>query len=183
MVLTGKTEKIRGTTRIEFVCGSRALLRARSDYRLLASIARTLSVPPEQSPEIIAGLIEKNKSLEKTTLRLTTELARREGKELYLETPPEPDGVRRIIQRGGIDDAMRTRAQAFAAGEKALFLAVCEKPPSLLLAASADSGVHAGDRIKSAMAGHGGRGGGNQQLGQGSVPDAAALADAKALLR
>ena len=183
MVLTGKTEKIRGTTRIEFVCGKRALRRAREDYRLLASIGRALSIPPEQSPELLAGLIEKNKSLEKTAQRLATELARREGKDLYSETAPGPDGIRRMIQRGVIDDAMRARAQAFVAGEKAVFLVVCDQPPSLLLAASADSGVHAGDRVKAAVTAAQGRGGGNQQLGQGSVPNAAALAGAEALLR
>jgi alanyl-tRNA synthetase len=183
MVLTGKTEKIRGITRLEFVCGNRALRRARADYRLLAAIGRTLSVPPEQGPELISGLIEKNKSLEKTTQRLAAELARREGKELYLAATPDADGIRRLVQRGPIDDAMRARAQAFVAGEKSAFLAVCGQPPSLLLAASADSGIHAGDRIKAAVAASGGRGGGNAQLGQGSVPDAAALASAEALLR
>ena len=182
-VLTGKSEKIRGTTRLEFVCGSRALRRARSDHRLLAAIGRTLSVPPEQTPELLAGLIEKNKALEKTSQRLATELARQEGTELFLATEPGPDGIRRVIQRGPIDDAMRARAQAFVAGVKAVFLAVCDQPPSLLLAASADSGVHAGDRIKAAVTAAKGRGGGNQQLGQGSVPDAAALAGAEALLR
>jgi alanyl-tRNA synthetase len=183
MVLTGKTEKIRGITRLEFVCGNRALRRARADYRLLAAIGRTLSVPPEQGPELISGLIEKNKSLEKTTQRLAAELARREGKELYLAATPDADGIRRLVQRGPIDDAMRARAQAFVAGEKSAFLAVCDQPPSLLLAASADSGIHAGDRIKTAVAAVQGRGGGNAQLGQGSVPDAAALARAEALLR
>jgi len=183
LILTGKMEKIRGITRLEFVCGNRALRRARADYRLLAAIGRTLSVPPEQGPELIAGLIEKNKSLEKTTQRLSTELARREGKELYLAATPDADGIRRLIQRGPIDDAMRARAQAFVAGEKAAFLAICDQPPSLLLAASADSGIHAGDRIKAAVAAAHGRGGGNAQLGQGSVPDAAALAGAEALLR
>ena len=187
MVLAGKTEKVRGTTRLEFVCGSRALRRSRADYRLLAAIGRTLSVPPEQSPELLAGLIERNKSLEKTAQRLATELARREGTELFLAATPGPDGIRRVVQRGPIDDAMRARAQAFvspsAAGEKAVFLAVCDQPPSLLLAASADSGVHAGDRVKAAVTAHGGRGGGNQQLAQGSVPDSAALAAAEALLR
>src|SRR5579862_2561030 len=183
MVLTGKSEKIRGITRLEFVCGKRALHRARADYRLLAAIGRALSVPPEQTPELLAGLIEKNKSLEKTGRLLAAELARREGKELYLAATPDADGIRRLMQRGPIDDAMRARAQAFVTGEKAVFLAVCEQPPSLLLAASADSGIHAGDRVKAAVAAANGRGGGNQQLGQGSVPGAAALASAEALLR
>jgi alanyl-tRNA synthetase len=148
-----------------------------------AAIGRALSVPPEQSPELIAGLIEKNKSLEKAAQRLAIELARREGQELYVETAPGPDGIRRMVQRGAIDDAMRARAQAFVAGEQAVFLAVCDQPASLLLAASSDSGVHAGDRVKAAVAACGGRGGGNQQLAQGSVPDTKALAGVEALLR
>jgi alanyl-tRNA synthetase len=78
---------------------------------------------------------------------------------------------------------MRARAQAFVAGEKAVFLAICDQPPSLLLAASADSGIHAGDRVKAAVAAANGRGGGNARLGQGSVPDATALVNAEALLR
>jgi alanyl-tRNA synthetase len=183
MVLTGKTEKIRGATRLEFVCGKRALRRARADNRLIASIGRALSVPPEQTPALLAGLIEKSKTLEKTAHRLATELARREGKELYAETAPGVDGIRRVMQRGPIDEAMRARAQAFTAGEKSVFLAVCDQPPSLLLASSADSGIHAGDRIKAAVTACQGRGGGNAQLAQGSVPDAAALARAEALLR
>jgi len=182
-ILTGKLEKIRGITRVEFVCGKRALRRAQADNRLVASIGRALSVPPEQTPQLLAALIEKNKSLEKTGQRLATELARREGQDLYAATAPGADGVRITTQRGLIDDAMRARAQAFVAGQKSVFLAVCDQPPSLLLAASADSGIHAGDRIKAAVTVSGGRGGGNQQLAQGSVPDAAALAQAEALLR
>ena len=182
-ILSGKTEKIRGTTRLEFVCGTRALHRARADNRLVASIGRTLSVPPEQTPELLAALIEKNKSLEKTAQRLTAELAQREGKELYSETTPSPDGIRRLLQRGPIDDGMRTRAQVFVAQGKAVFLAICDQPPSLLLAASADSGIHAGDRVKAAVTAANGRGGGNQQLAQGSLPASAALAGAEALLR
>jgi alanyl-tRNA synthetase len=182
-VLIGKSEKIRGVTRLEFVCGSRALRRAQADYRLLASIARTLSVPPERTPETLAGLVEKHKSLEKSAQRLATELSRREGRDLYQATQTDSDGLRRRLERGAIDDAMRARAQAFVAGEKALFLVVCDQPPSFLLAASADSGVHAGERVKAALAASQGRGGGNAQLAQGSVPDPAALAAAEALLR
>lgn len=181
-VMTGKSEKIRGTTRLEFVCGRRALRRARADNRLVASVTRALSVLPEQIPDALAGLIEKNKSLEKGVQRLATELAHRGGKELFLAASPGPDNIRRTLQRGPIDEAMRARAQAFVAGGKAVFLAICDQPPSLLLAASADSGIHAGDRMKAAVTASQGRGGGNAQLAQGSVPDAAALAKAEALL-
>ena len=184
MVLTGKSEKIRGTTRLEFVCGSRALRRARADYRLLAAIGRALSVPPEQTPELLAGLIEKNKSLEKTTQRLATELARREGKELFLAAEPGPDGIRRVIQRGPIDDAMRARAQALRGRAK--------RPCSWRSAISRPRCSWRHPPIRGSMPAiaskrlwrrHTGEEAAMQQLGQGSVPDAAALASAEALLR
>jgi alanyl-tRNA synthetase len=168
-----KLEKIRGTTRVEFVCGLRALRAARGDFRLLSEISRTLSTAFEDVPAFLAAQIERAKTLEKTSQRLAAELAKREGGELHAATVPGDDGIRRVVQKGLIDDAVRTRAQAFIAGGKAIFLAVSEDPAAVLLAASADSGVHAGNRVKEAVSAAGGRGGGNQSLGQGSVPTAA----------
>lgn len=170
-----KLEKIRGNVRIEFVCGLRAIRQARQDFRTLSEISRLMSVPLEETPSLVAAQIDKAKTLEKSCQRLAAELAQREGRELYAATAPDASGVRRATERGPIDDAMRARAQAFVAGAKAVFLAVCENPPSVLLAASADAGVHAGDRVKAAVTAAGGRGGGNPALAQGSVPSAAAL--------
>lgn len=165
-----KTEKIRGTTRVEFVCGLRALRAARADFRVLSELSRSLSAPFEEMPALLTAQIEKGKALEKTCQRLSSELAKREGGELHASTIPGPDGLRRAVQKGPIDDAMRVRAQAFIAAGKAVFLAVSEDPPSVLLAASPDSGVHAGNRVKEAVTAAGGRGGGNQTVAQGSVP-------------
>jgi alanyl-tRNA synthetase len=181
-LLLRKLEKIRGNVRIEFVCGLRAVRRARQDFRTLSEISRLVSVPFDEAPAIIGAQVEKAKSLEKVAARLAAELAKREGAELYAATAPDGAGVRRATQRGAIDDAMRARAQAFVLGSKAVFLAISENPPSVLLAASADSGVHAGDRVKAAVSAAGGRGGGNAGLAQGSVPDAKALENAVAQL-
>jgi alanyl-tRNA synthetase len=176
-----KLEKIRATTRVEFVCGMRAIHASRSDFRLLSEIARSLSTPFEDIPALISAQIEKSKALEKTGQRLLTELAKREGAELHAATTPGEDGIRRVTHNGPIDDAVRTRAQAFIAGGKAIFLAVSDDPPSVLLAASTDSGVHAGNRVKEAVSAAGGRGGGNQTVAQGSVPAAALKAVVAAL--
>lgn len=181
-VRTGKVEKIRGISRIEFFCGQRALRRAHHEARALAAISRVLSMPAERCAETAASLVERNKALEKERMRLAVELARREGRDLFAAAVAGDDGLRRITQTGLIDDAMRARAQAFVAGGKAVFLAVCENPPSLLLAASADAGIHAGERMKAALAAAGGRGGGNAALAQGSVPEMAALRTALAAL-
>ncbi len=174
-LLIRKIDKMRGNARIEFVCGMRAVGIARRDFRTLSEISRIVSVPIEEAAAVVAAQIERGKSFEKTSQRLASELAKREGRELYLQTAAAPDGIRQVTQRGEIDDAMRVRAQAFVAGSKAVFLAISTDPPSILLAASPDSGVHAGERVKAAVTAAGGRGGGNQALAQGSVPSAASL--------
>jgi alanyl-tRNA synthetase len=165
-----KLEKIRNTTRVEFVCGGRALRTARSDLRVLTELSRLTSATFDDLPTMVGAQIEKAKALEKTCVKLSSELAKREGGELHASTVPGADGLRRILQKGPIDDAVRARAQAFVATGKAVFLAVSDEPPSVLFAASADSGVHAGNRVKELVTAAGGRGGGNQTMAQGSVP-------------
>jgi alanyl-tRNA synthetase len=183
-VLIRKTEKIRGNTRVEFVCGLRALRQARADFRILQELSRQLSVPAAETPAVVAAQVERSKVLEKAAQRMAAEIAQREGRELWAGTAPGADGIRRVVQHAAIDDAMRTRALAFTAEGKAAFLAVSLHPPAILLAASADSGMHAGDRVKAAVTAAGGRGGGNQGLAQGSLPETAdPAAIAEALLR
>lgn len=177
-VLIRKTEKIRGNTRLEFVCGLRALQQARADSRTLQELARQLSAPAAETPALIAAQLERIKNLEKANQRLASDVAQREGRERWAATAPDAQGIRRAMERveqGALDDVLRTRAQAFVAQGRAVFLAVSNNPPSVLLAASVDSGIHAGDRVKSVVTAAGGRGGGNQALGQGSLTAAADL--------
>ncbi len=174
-ILLRKIDKMRGNARIEFVCGLRALRTARRDFRTLSEISKLVSVPIEEAAAVVAAQTERAKNFEKTALRLAAELARREGQELYASTAPDADGIRRATHRGPIDDAVRARAQAFVAGSKAVFLAISTDPPAILLAASSDSGIHAGERVKAAVTAAGGRGGGNASLAQGTVPNAASL--------
>ena len=172
-VLLRKTEKVRGNVRLEFVCGLRALRQARADFRVLQELSRQIALPAGDAPAWAAAQIARVTALEKANLRLAAELARREGRELWVATAPGPDGIRRVTERGAIDDATRARAQAFCAEGRAVFLAISQDPPAVLLAAAPDSGVHAGERVKAAVTAAGGRGGGNAALAQGSVPPGA----------
>ena len=182
LVLIRKLDKIRGNVRLEFVCGFRALQQARADFHTLLEISRHLSTPVEQTPAVVAAQMERVRLLEKTSQRLAADLAQREGRELWAATEPGTDGIRRVTQRGSIDDVVRVRAQAFVAQGNAVFIAVSENPPAVLLAASADSGIHAGERLQAAVKAAGGRGGGNQALAQGSVPSSDELNRVVALL-
>jgi alanyl-tRNA synthetase len=175
LVLVRKLDKMRGNVRLEFVCGMRALRQARADFRVLQEVSRVVSVPASEVPALIAAQIVRLKSLEKGTQKLAGELALREGKEQWAASTPDSDGIRRVTIRGSIDDALRTRAQAFCTQGRAVFLAIAQDPPSVLLAASSDSGLHAGERVKAAVTAAGGRGGGNQAFAQGSLPAGADL--------
>jgi alanyl-tRNA synthetase len=174
-ILIRGLDKIRGSVRIEFLCGLRATARARADFAALSAIARTFSAAIDEAPALVASQSQRVQEMEKAYRKLSAEAAEREGRELYASTEPDADGVRRTARRGRIDDTTRMLAGGFAAGSKALFIAVSEDPPSVLVAASKDSGIHAGNVVKAAVSAHGGRGGGSPALGQGSVPTREAL--------
>jgi alanyl-tRNA synthetase len=173
-ILLRKLEKIRQCTRIEFVCGGRAVLRARADYEALSKVSQTLSASLDETPAMVAAHVESARAAEKTRRKLELDLAAFQGRELYAATAPDADGVRRVAQRalrGNLED-LRAVAQNFTAQPKAVFIATLDEPPSVLLAASEDAALDAGKVLKAALADAGGRGGGNARIAQGSVPTA-----------
>ena len=177
-VLLRKVEKVRQTVRVEFLCGSRAVLRARADYEALNRVAQLFSSSLDEVPAVVAAQMEAARAAEKVRRKLELDLAGHQGRELYQNTAPGADGVRRAVRQatsGGLDE-LRALAQSFTAQPQAVFVATLSSPPSVLLATSADSGVDAGQRLKAALAEAGGRGGGTARMAQGSVPDAALLA-------
>jgi alanyl-tRNA synthetase len=175
-ILLRKLDRIRGNLRIEFLCGGRAVTRARADFEALSQIARAFSSPLDETPALVDAQREKLQEADRTRRRLATDLAQAAGRELYGKTPPGPDGVRRVLQDvETLAEESRAEAQSFTASGPAIFLAFARNPPTVLLACSKDSGVHAGDLLKRALAEAGGRGGGNAVLAQGSLPSAGAL--------
>jgi alanyl-tRNA synthetase len=176
-ILLRKIDKVRQTTRVEFLCGERATNRARADYEALLKAGQLFSAPLDEVPALVAAQLEAARAAEKASRKLELELAVYRGRELYEAETPAPDGVRRITrraQRGSLED-LRAIAQSFTAQPKAIFLAALDDPPSVLLAASADAGIDCGKALKAALAEAGGRGGGSARMAQGSVPDRAAL--------
>jgi len=170
-ILIRKIEKVRETTRVEFVCGGRAIRRARADFEALSAAAQLFSVSLDYLPAIAAAHLETARAADKARRKLELELATFQGRELYAATAPDADGLRRHtrrLERGGLDE-LRALAQSFTGQPKSVFVAALDDPPSVLLAASADSGIDAGKLLKAALAQTGGRGGGSSRIAQGSV--------------
>ncbi len=185
-VLLRKLEKIRNTVRVEFVCGGRAIRRAHADFEALSRIGQLVSGSLDEAPGIVAAQLEAAREAEKSRRKLESELAQYRGRELYSAAEPDESGIRRVLQRltGGSREDLRAVAQSFTSQPKAVFTAAIDgEPATLLLAVSPDSGLDAGKLLKAALAEAGGRGGGNQRLAQGSLPNCEALEKALARLR
>ncbi|PYT31233.1 MAG: alanyl-tRNA editing protein [Acidobacteria bacterium] len=176
-ILIRKLEKIRNTVRVEFLCGIRAVRRARADYDTLARIAQSFSASLEDTPQLVSAQLEAAREGDKTRRKLEAELAGYQGRALYEAAAPDANGTRRVLRRvpKGTLEGLRALAQSFASGSKAVFVGAVEQPPSMLLATSEDSGVDAGKTLQPLVAQHGGRGGGSARLAQASVPSSDAL--------
>lgn len=169
-----RLDRIRGILRVEFVCGWRAIRRARVDFDALTRVARIYSSALDDAPAMVETQRDRLAEADKTLRKLSLELAQFRGRQLYESTAPLPNGLRLHTRRlpAGITDELRAEAQAFTSGPGAAFVAASESPSAILLALSA--GRQAGAMLKPLLAKWGGRGGGNPQLAQGSLPSAAA---------
>jgi alanyl-tRNA synthetase len=182
-VLLRANEKVRKTTRVEFVCGRRAIARARKDYEALNGIATSLSASLDDAVGLVGAQADRLKDSDSARKKLAQELAGYRARERYEAEAADATGVRTILIRDAatMDDA-KAIAQAAFALPKVVVIGALATPPSVLVAASDDSGVDAGKLLKATLAGVNGRGGGSPRLAQGSVPDAAALERAVELL-
>ncbi len=179
-ILLRKLDRVRKNVRIEFVCGGRAVRRARADYDLLSELgalfATSLDAVPEAARLRLAELAQQASALRSAREALDEYRAR----ELYLRAGERSDNAQSLVvaaerrQTGSLQE-LRGVAQRYASLPRAVFVATLESPPSVLLAASESSGIDAGALLKAALAASGGRGGGSPRLAQGTVADAAAL--------
>jgi alanyl-tRNA synthetase len=172
-ILVRRVERVRKQVRLEFVCGFRALRRARTDFEHLARLAQNLSASLDDVPTLVESQADRLRGADAQRRRLEAELHTYRARLLYDAAPPDASGLRRAIQRrasGSLDD-LRGLAQAFCILPSTVFLGAVDDPPAALLAASDDSGVDAGRVLKAALASVGGRGGGSARMAQGSIPE------------
>ncbi len=170
-----KVERFRQQLRVEFLCGGRAVRRARADFASLSAIASTFSAGLDDAPALAASTQRDLVELRARETRLVAELAGYRARSAWAAATPDVHGIRVIVERaahGGVD-TLRPLALAVASLERSVFIGTSEEPPSVIMAASKDSAVEAGPRLKAALAAVGGRGGGSAALAQGSVPSVA----------
>jgi alanyl-tRNA synthetase len=167
------------TTRVEFVCGRRAL----SDYRRLATIGRsvadTLKMRIEDVPAAIDRLVAVRESLTDEVEQLRR--ANVEFEAAALAATALSRGERRVVRLEMADrtiDQARHLAITLARHGVFALVAVRGDRPQLIFARPGEQSDDVATILRATMQRFGGRGGGTSALAQGVLADAADLTEA-----
>jgi alanyl-tRNA synthetase len=176
-ILIRRAERVKQHVRLEFLCGQRAVARARADFDILSALATASSAAVADLPGVYDKLRGELKSAEAARRAIEEELHQYRARDLYQTTPADATGRRFIVHRADAAsvESLRGLAMAVTSLPHAVFAAVSVTPPTILLAASVDSRVDAGALLKPLLGELHGRGGGSARLAQGTVPDPHAL--------
>jgi alanyl-tRNA synthetase len=173
LIATRKVERYKQGWRVEFVCGGRALRRSRDDYDTLAQASKLLSSPIDQIPALIEKQIEESRSTRRERSQLLDELTSFKAKSLLQNA--RSCGALRLLsetfQNEGLDYVKMLAQHAIAESKVVAFFVLTGEKPQLLIAASSDSGVDAGQLFKVCGQKFSLRGGGSKNLAQGSLED------------
>ncbi len=172
-------QKHRGVTRVEFLCGWRALRAMRDMNATLQQASSLLSVATDELPDSVARLIDAERDARRERDSLSKDLLTYRAVELAADANPWGDVrvLARVLE--GCDAAgMRFLAQRMVQQPGMIvFLAVAQPAPQVVFARSRDVDGHMGALLKDVLGAHGGRGGGSPHMAQGGGIEAAVLGD------
>jgi alanyl-tRNA synthetase len=182
LILVRKVERLRGSTRVEFVCGGRALNFARRDFKLLSESSLLFSAAPEALPGLIAKQSQELREEMRGREKLLERVAEYQAGELWRDAPVAAE--RRIVRRvfGEEETAqvkMLAHALAKLPGAVAL-LGVKGQSAKLFFAQTPGGASEMGSVLKQTVAKFGGKGGGGRDFAQGGGVDESRLEEALA---
>ncbi len=181
-----KVERVKQHVRLEFLCGLRAVRRARADADLLSALATSHSATAEELPALLEVQRAELKAGATARRELEEAVAGYWARELHASIRPDARGRRVAVVReaAGPVERLRALALAYAGLTGGVLIGAVAEPATMLLATAPDTGLDAGRVLKPALEANGGRGGGNARMAQGSVRDGVALEGAvEAVLR
>jgi alanyl-tRNA synthetase len=174
-------ERARKMTRVEFVCGWRALADYRSANATAVAVARSFSADRDTTPDLVERMIKENKALKKRLRELLDLAMTAEASRLLKEAPM--NGTFKLVRALFEDremDELRVLASKIVEHESAVaLLGARDDKAARLVFARSDSIPHdMGRLLAEACQVLGGRGGGKPELAQGGGPDRQRLDEA-----
>ncbi len=170
VIAIGGCEKFRGGSRVEFLCGGRALNRFRLWRDSLAATQKFLSVAPEEMAAAVERMQGDSKAQQRTLRGFQEKLATHEAHTLLEKAVPSGDHSVVIEALEGWD-AQGLKAIAVAAAAErpnaVVALFTMTAPALVVIARGASATADAGAVLKGLVAKFGGKGGGKPDLAQG----------------
>jgi alanyl-tRNA synthetase len=163
------SERLRGGSRLTFVCGRRALAVLRAYRDAVVGSTRALSVVPAELPGAVERMQADARDLQKQNRGLQTQLATHEAARLSARAV-DVGGVGLLVETVTGWDAVGLKALAAAAtAHRRLGVVLVSPGPPLavVVAGSAGVGLDANTVLRGLVQRFGGRGGGKRELAQG----------------
>jgi alanyl-tRNA synthetase len=170
LIAIAGAEKFRSGTRVEFLCGGRALVRFRAWRDAFAATQKYFSVAPSELAAGVERLQSDAKTLQRTIRGLQEQLAVHEASALVARGEHAGDRVIVVEALEGWDAAgLKSLAAAASAAEprSAIALFTSTSPALVVIARGKEGRVDAAVVLKALTGRFGGRGGGKPDLAQG----------------
>ena len=176
-ILLRRTEKVQQGTRVEFVCGLRAVATSRRDFQALTQAGVVFSSHIWEVPQQARKVLDDIKAGQKAQHRLLEEVAELQAVDLLRTAPEHPAGSGQKLVTGFFPDRnlefVKLLAQKLTRlGRVAALLGCGGAQPSLVFSQTTGLANDMGALMKEAVQKLGTRGGGNKDMAQGGAPDA-----------
>jgi len=170
-------ERFKGGSRIEFVCGGRALAAHARLRDQVTALVRQTTVAPHELVGAFERLQTENRAGQKAIRTLQEALATHLAAALVASAEDVGQFRRVLVEQPGWDAAaLKTLASALASHPGIVAVVTGSGTPApLVVARAADVMFDAGACVKQITSALGGRGGGRPELAQGAAADAAAV--------
>jgi len=167
-------ERFKGGSRIEFLCGGRALSSHRRLRDTVTTLVKQLTVAPHELAEAVERLQADSRTSRKTIRTLQEQVAGQLASSLVASAEAVGSFRRVLVSQPGWDAAALTLlASAIVAHPGMVAVVIGHGTPApVVVARSADVTFDAGACVKAMTAAIGGRGGGRSELAQGAAADA-----------
>jgi len=182
LLLIRKLERRRDLWRVEYVAGFRALAAARGDFAILTQAAAAMTCAPAEVPAVIAKWSEERRAQHGHAKRMEERLAQHEARELLAQgvgtsaagQAAEALNALRVVSVT-LDDASASYLGLLAAKlvTESNVIALLANGSGGNIVFAQTKGASAGDMgalLRETIQYFGGKGGGNRDFAQGSVP-------------
>src|SRR5665647_610675 len=174
-------ERRSGNSRVEFLCGGRALRDYRRKNEALLSLSAALSVKDSEVAGAVERVVREGEEARRRSEQLRNQLLDYQAREMAegAERVGEASVVVALLEEYSAEELKHLAGKLVAVPGRVALLASAPEKVHLLFARSEDVALDAGKLLREASAPFGGRGGGRPNQAQGGIPN---RADVRAVL-